>query len=283
MQAQLTEFGNSNKILYQQLYEKLQELGINSESDFKNIVEVSNQVPNELTDQDKKQLTKLLSNIELRLRTYENELDKIENRVLNFEKNSELFLKSFQTAKGAVLLTKNSLIQSTTDQLNMLKDGYATIKDALINLSQLLGQLESLTGTNEHENERIKKIVKENIKEEKEAILKYVNDNLPKITDVDLINVNNKVGGAHEKIDSHEKAISNIKTQLETGLSDIKYQIRNLETLIESINDKSYQHKTNIESIDERLNEELGQLKFELGSRFKHIDKTLADNLIKRY
>jgi hypothetical protein len=128
MQGMINDLLNQNRMVYQQIYTKVDDLLGNVQKEYNVLIDLNGSLPGKLSEEDQKRLKKILQNIELRFKLYDNEVDKVENSVNEFELNTAKVMDS-QQGKGMQALQKNNLIHTTNDQLNLLRSALDNIKE----------------------------------------------------------------------------------------------------------------------------------------------------------
>jgi ElaB/YqjD/DUF883 family membrane-anchored ribosome-binding protein len=284
LNQQINDFINNNKNLYNQLKAKITEMGESSQNDFQNIVSLNAQISSagDLSENDKMQLSKILDSINLRVKLYQSEMDRIVGEINSFESNTNNFLSSIINVRGETLLQKNKLTQETIDHKAILIESIEQLKELVMNLKELLKQLKDVSGFNHKKKEKLRKLVSETVKQEISQINFPQNNsglNHEDIQDALENYINPYVG----KFQKNEETCAEIAQRLDRITSDFNSKINNLFNVLQNFKrDYTFGNETS-NRLTSRFNEEINELRDDMNKQFSHYRKAIENNTVKRY
>lgn len=286
MQNQITEFTASNKFVYQQLYERLQDIINLSESDFSNLVEIQNKLPETtLENSDKKQLASILDSIQMRVKMYDGEVDKVNTAITDFEANTNRFLSSLQNVKGSILLLKNGLTQASIDQINTLKSGYGTVREAVIKLTELIDGIRRYSGLDFSDQNNVRALVNEIFNGFKSQIEQRVFNLENRLNGGEVADmVLQKVNPVHQAFRKQNEEFSSCNEKLENTVKLLAGQLREQNEIIERLLGDNLKHKQEIKKVSESVDNEISGLRDDVKSQVKQVESYISNQpTIKRF
>jgi uncharacterized coiled-coil DUF342 family protein len=120
--------------------------------------------------------------------------------------------------------SKNILLQTTINNVTFIKNEIMRYKDILLSLEKLVNDLSRLSGANEIEISRVKKLIRECMEEDLSELKNSMIKCLPKQSDVD-----ENIGHMHTKINAHGEKIHDIKTYFESTITELFNQIQHVK------------------------------------------------------
>lgn len=286
MQNQITEFTANNKFVYQQLYERLQDIINLSETDFSNLVEIQNKLPeSSLENHDKKQLVSILDSIQMRVKMYDGEVDKVNSSITDFEASTNRFLSSLQNVKGSILLLKNSLSQSSVDQINTLKSGYGTVREAVIKLTEMINQIKRYAGIDFSDFENVREMVNSIFNQHKSGLEQRISNLERRLEGNDVTDlVIKKVNPMENTIRQHKEEFNNCNIKLENTIKIMSAQIKEQSEMIEKLLADHFKQKQEIKKISESVDNEISELRNNVSDKVKNVESYISNQpTIKRF
>lgn len=273
----INELLEKNKYEYQRAYEKSCELNKSTQDDFNNLLNITNQIPSTLSDSDKNELAKILGTIEVRVRHYENEIDNIEAQTNLIERTTNAFINSLGHVKGGALSQKNNLMQSSIEQINVLREGLGLNKEIIIRLEKLLSDLKNIQNLGSGNQEQFRNEIRSVIREELESIKGSVT-NCQKHSEMNehVTSINSKCRDSEMKIEKLEAFIRETLENLESRVEAIT------ESVQEAHEKVAYGLKQN-KNYGVDFIGELNDIKIEVASKLRQIEGGLNNSHIKRY
>jgi hypothetical protein len=224
----LSEF-QSNKFLYNELANKSKKIEDKINNDLTSVQQLLDNLPNKITDNEKKKLTKYVNSLSLRFKIYDSDIDKLEFKFNEFLSKTEDFIVSSNTTN-----TNNLYLSSKEHQIELQK-----LIDNLIEKNNLFGNLiDELKIRTDIDEERDKlrgmvtEIVKYNIKDlSTEIDNKLINDGKGKFDEINKC-INNKCELINKKVDNSEFKTEKIIYELSKQISRLEQMVNSMEETI---------------------------------------------------
>lgn len=277
----IDEMIEKNKRKYDKTYEELIEINESIDKDYKSLINVGNEIPSELNDNEKTQLDNITENMQLKVKFFQNKLDEINKYVLATKEETEYFIKSYENAKGNVMLKRNTLQQNLIDQDSILNEGINTNVNLVNDLKRLVKEMKKYyegDTNNESIKEMVKGIVDEKVKNLEESLL---NKECSHKNDYCRIEDDNKLNaGQLEKINI---LALNLEKQLSDNIREIDYKLVELEKNLDRVKDKLTMTHEKIENLKLEFTNDMDNYKFNITRKMNDIEKTIEENAIEKF
>ena len=280
MQNYITTYINECEARYEILWNKLYELNVSSESDFANITALKSQVPENIKQEDLMELNRLLSQIEIKIKGYNNSLYDIKKEYDQFVIDTSKYLKDLNSSpevKGNMILSRNSLEQKLNEYYGWLKQGYSQVQTILGNLYAVF-ELMSFTGNGEKQAidlDTIRTMVNE-IVAEKLSITKsdFVDDDIALKAEIGRLNV---------KISDILNRCTETENKLRYAQEDHNMLIKQISDKVNGLAEVGQMTKDEISKHALSIADDLSTLRNQVNTRIRGIENNLNNNMIRKY
>jgi hypothetical protein len=273
--SNFVEQQNSNKHRYSYLKKKVDSLNQNIEHDIRSLKELIISIPNEIANNDKKNLEKAMNNLDLRIKLYVNKIDKGEYMLEEFKSTNIKFFKTFESMKSNN--SGNAVLGEASEQFILIENGLQKAKETLNELEEILNSFKN----------------KYSLDVEKNKISKYLNDKIPHIID-EVVKVlpsekflSNKIKEQFECVDGKcsilENNLKKLVTNIEKHVEDLEIKVENLEQNLQFIYQMSQNAVNNHENYTETFKDQIISIRHDLNSKLRAFEDNLLQNVIIKY
>ena len=282
MQNFLTEYINNCKSKYENLWDKLYTINQNSEADYNNFILLKNSLPQNLNEADKFEIRRLLDNVDIKLKQYNNEIFVFQKQFDEFSVDTQTYIKNLDNnpnVKGNLILSKNTLIQNFNEYYQYLKDGQNQVLYVLENLKSMFSFFKQLVYDDlPIESHNIKNLINEILEEKLKEILPKKNV----FVETDTTNIEEiiEIKRKLDKVNEMNKQIEHDNRELNATL---KTRLHDIQNKLNELTESNTCNKDQIRSHINKVNDDIAILKNQIHNRVKSIENNINNNVIKRF
>lgn len=279
----ITDYQNETKAKYELLWSKMYDLNANTENDFNNLSMLKNNLPKEIKEEHKLELVRLLENIEIKIKSYNQNLYEIKKDYDDFVINTSTYLKSLDSnpeIKGNMILQRNSLEQCLQEYYSYLKEGYnqiQTILNSLLSLFELIKEHIIADNNKSLNPEMIKDLIVEIVNQKIENVIppkKFIDDNTSLQTQITIIS--QKINDIEDKFKNVYNKANEIQKNTDQIFSNINIKLKQLEEMGSC-------NKDVISKQSMSIADDLNNIRNQINTRIKTIENTLNNSIIKKF
>lgn len=283
MQNFITSYINEAKSTYELLWQKMFELNNMSEADFNNLRLINSELPPVLKENQKIELERLLTNIEIKIKNYSNMLYDIKKEYEDFIVRTSTYLKDLDSnpqVKGNMILSRNSLEQNLSEFYNYLKDGYNQIEQLINGLKNVFNIVKSHIEEKEDssiDENKLSNLIKSILEEKMEQLKptkQFIDDDLYLKSQVTNLNV---------KINELDSEFKNLRNKLNKIDDESLSNINVIQNSINELRQYGACNKDEISKQSIKISDSLSILRQQIDSRLKMLETSLNNSIIKKF
>lgn len=277
MNNNMTDAINANMIRYNEINDQIHEVGKEMEMMINQTNHLIDNYPREPVKDTNSKIKKFVKSLEFRIKNFEQQIDHIDLKILDFSNliSNVLTQSSQDNLKTNVMFQRQHLETESGEQLRSLDANSHILKQMLNNLETLLDELKGKAGMAVG-SEKLKQVVDEAVNKSHEEIHKKISMLLNKEDVGNSQKFLDKFRLVDVEMDSIKRASNSIAKEMQVQLISLVSEIKSLKSLLRDKDDE-------IKQLNDKIIEEINDLKDEFFNKLKMIEDTRKNNLVIRY